>query len=266
MKLEKTKLRKIFIILILSDCKKWKTTDIIKKVAELESNHFKSHVSIFPEDDMPSKINSALISPLLKELRAKKIIKTEPIPKDEHKGRGQSGERHCLVRNILTFYKIMYLFNSLDVQMNIPDDPLFDTKFYYFGTKLMKSEYWRYNVNEDILSLFEKECNVDFDENKKRSILQILKISPTAVWFTLLIIYAFKLPEDISIEEKGSYFLSKIHQGMMLDMSNPLFKPPFSMEYEIKLNFYPRNVPKNETEVLVDEIDRNSIKINLKYK
>ena len=228
-----TNLRRTFITDALLDCKKWSTKELKEEINKLQSKYIEN----------APKITSATLSPILNDLREEGIIITETIPKEERVGRGPGGDRHWLLKNKVAFYGVTKNLAHL-----IPTEGEFgffenSEEFYYFGNRLIHSEYGKSMINEDLISELALMCGISLDDNEKSNSLQILKVSPSAITGIVLLsstlmMYELSniLNEDMDIFKFGEFvedFMDFLKEYVQKESNNPSSKPSEHKKLEL---------------------------------
>lgn len=208
-KMSKEKIRRIWIICAISNCKKWKQEQIVdylnKKSREIHKLHeeeldgayntqlqefnlqhptisspeVKKHenLKLTKEDRAIKLISKGMVSRILKNLKADGIIQRETIPKE---GRGPDHYGYTLIKNYDTLNKILSKFS----------DPELDKYFTsYLANLFISSKYSKEIINLKLVDLIAKRRNIIFTDNEKKMILKIIKISPRALFKWLKIGY-----------------------------------------------------------------------------
>lgn len=167
------------------------------------------------------KLNSAKISPLLKELREDGIITTEPIPKDEKIGRGPGGDRHWLVESYENFFRTFdMLWKNFSLEKTIFESIGISTMIVVtsdpFGQKFM---------NEGLFNTIESKLQVTLDIRITEYLLQIIKKSPSTLYH--LNIFQRIIDELIKHEKRPyeilNYFLIALTDAFMSEINDRFY-------------------------------------------
>lgn len=205
-KISKEKIRKIWIICALSDCKKWKQKQIIgylnnksNEIRELRENEMdliyneqlqevdvqfhatcnsKGEINtndpnikyLEKKDKSVKMISKGMISRILKSLKSDGIIQRSTI---EKVGRGPDHYGYSLVEDYNSLNKILAEF--LDPMLN-------NYLASYLSNLILISKYADKIVNLKLVDQIGKNWNIQFDISEKNTILEIIKISPRALF------------------------------------------------------------------------------------
>lgn len=257
-KMSKEKIRSIWIIYALSNCKKWKQEQIVdylnKKSQEIHKLHKKEveetyntqlrefnmqhptisnpkvnkHNNLLTKEDKTIKlISKGMTSRILKSLKADGIIHRETIPKE---GRGPDHYGYTLIKNYDTLNRILSKFS----------DPELDK---YFASSLAKlfisSKYSKEIINLKLVDLMAKRCSITFTDNEKKMILKIIKISPKALFNWLNIGYDLGFMGYPSFEAVYGYDKNILLFHLQMELGEDIIcLSPFSdKKFEYKISF-----------------------------
>lgn len=119
--------------------------------------------------DKFKRITDPMVSTTLKELRDKGIIESIASKRE---GRGPSPNKHYLKQDINTLSKVISELSNPKLGV-----------FHYsdFKAYLMSSKYVKNLINMDVVTNLEKNLKLTFTDEEKDIILNIVKISPTAL-------------------------------------------------------------------------------------
>lgn len=259
-KMSKEKIRRIWTIYALSNCKKWKQEQIVdylnKKSQEIHKLHEKevdetyniklqdfkmqhptisspkvnkhNNLKLLPKEDKTIKlISKGMTSRILKSLKADGIIHRETIPKE---GRGPDHYGYILIKNYDTLNKILSKFS----------DPELDK---YFASSLanlfISSKYSKEIINLKLVDLMAKRCNITFTDNEKNMILKIIKISPKALFKWLNIGYDLGFIGYPNFEAVYGYDKNVLLFHLQMELGEDIIcLLPFSdKKFEYKISF-----------------------------
>ena len=272
-----TSLRRMTVIQILSDTKKWNTQDLIKRINEVQKDYLEDESDKFKPIKLKN-INNATISPILRDLREKGIIETETIPKEEKKGRGPGGDRHWLIKDISVFFRIIKESTSIipgfDITITRISPAFFISReFYKFGIEFINSEYGKSFINQEIIQMFERSGGMKFSEERSKIVLKIIETFPSAIICGIIstatmISYEKSQSLNLSPEDKEGLFLLDLYECLTYDITRFSLYPSIPFKYETTFQICPeKELNQNTTynlDLTVDD-EKNEIKTVLKF-
>lgn len=191
-KITKEKMRRIWIIIALSNCEKWTQDKLIDYLNEISVKILKYHIDNEKEiyeailsdlqDQNDDKLNfnpnfeitnermdKPKISKVLTSLKNDKIINETQI---ESNKRGPNPKGYSLNYNYKTLHAIL---------TELLDSGLDQYTFSFLADLILSSKYSKRSIDHKLIEKIEKTHNYQFNSNEKKMILELIKVSPRAL-------------------------------------------------------------------------------------
>jgi DNA-binding HxlR family transcriptional regulator len=204
----KEKLRKIWIIQILSDGQKWKQQHLRD---QLVSN------TTLPIEDLQKDVQKKLDMKISKSLG---MLERDGIVERIHDKK--TPEKYCWLvsdRNKVpkALLKILEMINYPEL-----DD--------YFSSMMkndfMTSKYAKAVINQNLVNKFERDLEIELKENEKENVLYVLKISPKYLLTTVRLMEEHESWKRVKTSYVKDFWLSKMQDDLIADSKLLNIYPP----------------------------------------
>ena len=265
-------LKRIFILTILLDGNKWSQQEIINEMNRLvcawneftypkSENDYKFYKKkVFTSD---GGITDAMMSHTLGILNNEKITLKYSVTKTKR----EDGNLHWLRENPIILFKVFREFYNPKFPLDLKSS---------LGSLLIRSPYAKKIINMDLIEFIEYYAHITFEEKEKEVLLNIFKISPSALFymFTELPNLQYTMIEEENTTEDISKYMQNIKKifilqlqiklGIDISMDNNYLSGKYGLHYEINTIFKdPYEIQKeiiDSQSILSQHIDDNCIK------
>ncbi len=248
-KIKKKDLLGVYVISLLLDGQKWSTQDILKEIDEKINNN--EILTKIPK----LTITDPTVSKELKKLREKGIIESETTPRQF--GRGPSGYRYWIIENKIVFFEIFEEFLNLSKGHGY----VYSELFYELENKLINSDFGKKFITYDLIDTAEKLIGTNFDDAQRKTIFKIIKMSPSAL--SEMISYPVVLKDLMTYlklknefnddkefdDRKKAMLMNFLNDGLIKDVTNANFKPPYSFECHVSIKLCPGKPQHENTSI-----------------